>query len=139
VYATAGAQRTATSISDSATAAAVITAIAAAAPTYAAQQTVQAATYEAALHPTPESAHVERGRAYPFLLFTHCGVDEYVDFDGSFWDLAEKMYAPGSLDNSAQRGTMTLTEDGHALFEFDGGSVLFSRHPGPKVLPGMCK
>jgi hypothetical protein len=81
---------------------------------------------------------VERGKAYPFVLFTHCGVDEYVDFDGSFWDLLEKKYAPGSLGNPSQRGTMTLTEDGHAIFEFDNGSILFVRHPGPKVLPGPC-
>ena len=113
VYATAGAQRTSTAISDSATSAAVVTAYAKAAPTYAAQQTVQAATWEAVMHHTPQSVHVERGKAYPFVLFTHCGVDEYVDFDGSFWDLLEKKYAPGSLGNPSQRGTMTLTEDGH--------------------------
>jgi hypothetical protein len=124
--------------------AATVTAVAKAAPTLAAQQTVQAATWEAALHPTPQSAHVERGKAYPFVLSTHCGVDYYVDFDGSFWDLLEKNYAPvplgtpGSLGNPAQRGTMTLTEDDHALFEFDGGSILFTRHKGPKVLTGMC-
>jgi hypothetical protein len=138
VYATAGAQRTATALSDSARSAATVTAIAKAAPTLAAQQTVEAATYEAVLHPTPQSAHVERGKAYPFVLSTHCGVDYYVDFDGSFWDLLEKNYAPASLGNPAQRGTMTLTGDDHALFEFDNGSIIFARHLGPKVLAGMC-
>lgn len=139
VYATAGAQRTATALSDSATEAAVVTAVAKAAPTYAAQQTVQAATWEAAMHPTPQSAHVERGKAYPFVLGTHCGVDYYTDFDGSFWDVLEKNYAPTSLGNPSQRGTMTLTDDDHAMFEFDNGSILFARHLGPKVLAGMCR
>jgi hypothetical protein len=138
VYATAGAQRTTTALSDSATSVAIVTAVAKAAPTYAAQQTVQAATWDAALHPTPQSARVERGKAYPFVLFTHCGVDNYTDFDGSFWDALQKNYAPASLGNPAQRGTMTLTEDDHAMFEFDGGSILFARHLGPKVLAGMC-
>lgn len=137
VYATAGAQRTSTALSDSATSAAVVTAIAKTAPTYAAQQTIQAATYEAEMHPTPQSAHVERGKAYPFVLFTHCGID-YVDFNGSFWDVLEKKYAPRSLGNPSQRGTMTLIEEDRAMFKFDNGYILFTRHLGPKVLAGPC-
>ncbi|HEV7234881.1 MAG TPA: hypothetical protein VGN15_01790 [Ktedonobacteraceae bacterium] len=142
VYATAGAQRTATSISYSATEAAVVTAVAKAAPTYAAQQTVQAATEEAATHPTPQSARVERGKAYPFVLDIVCN-DYYADFDGSFWDVLEKNFAPTSLSTPilnypSQSGTMTLTDDDHAMFEFDNGSIFFARHVGPKVLPGSC-
>lgn len=138
VYATAGAQRTATELSDSATRAVIATAVAESAPTYAAQQTAQSATQEAALHPTPQSARVERGKAYPFVLYTHCGVDYSTDFDGSFWDVVEKNYAPASLGNPAQKGTMILIDDDHAMFEFEGGSILFTRHLGPKVLPGFC-
>jgi hypothetical protein len=138
VYATAGAQRTATALVDSATVAAIVTAIAKSAPTYAAQQTAQSATEVAIMHPTPQSARVERGKAYPFVLYTHCGVDYDTDFDGSFWDAEEKNYAPASLGNPAQRGTMTLTDDDHATFEFEGGSILFTRHIGPKVIPGLC-
>jgi len=142
VYATAGAQWTATALAYSAMSAATVTAVAKAAPTYAAQQTVQAATEEAAMHPTPESAHVERGKAYPFILSTTCGID-YVDFDGSFWDVLKKNYAPTPLSYPvpgypSQRGTMTLTEDDHALFQFDQGSILFARHPGPMVLVCCC-
>jgi hypothetical protein len=136
--ATAVAQRTATALADSASAAATVTAIAEYAPTYAAQRTVQAATEVALMHPTPQSARVERGKAYPFVLYTHCGVDYATDFDGSFWDAVEKNYLPASLGNPAQRGTMTLTDDDHATFTFGGGSILFTRHLGPNVLPGLC-
>jgi len=95
------------------------------------------------MHPTPQSAQVERGKAYPFILNTACGLDNFVYFDGSFWDVLETHYAPVSprtpvTDRPLQPGTITLTEDDHALFEFDNGSILFARHLGPKVLPGMC-
>lgn len=33
----------------------------------------------------PRSSPVELGKAYPYKLYTHCGVDLAVDFDGSFW------------------------------------------------------
>jgi hypothetical protein len=32
----------------------------------------------------PRSARAQLGVAYPFQLYTHCGVDFSVDFDGSF-------------------------------------------------------
>jgi hypothetical protein len=33
---------------------------------------------------------------------------------------------------------MTLIDAEHARFDFDGGSILFTRHKGPKTIPGFC-
>ena len=92
-----------------------------------------------ALHPEPKSSPAEMNKPYDFSLFTHCGVDFSTDFDGSFWDAADKTNRPRSLDYDFQRGTMTLVDESHARFDFEGGSVLFVRHTGPKVLPGVCQ
>jgi hypothetical protein len=35
------------------------------------------------------STPADVGQAYPFRLFTHCGADYAVDFDGSFWTLTD--------------------------------------------------
>ena len=89
----------------------------------------------------PMSAKVVQGQAYIYSLYTHCGLDQRVDFDGSFWDAAEPEYrkwgnAPPGIGDPGHIGTMTLLDAGHARFEFDGGSFDFIRHIGPKVIPG---
>lgn len=86
----------------------------------------------------PMSAKVIQGQAYIFSLYTHCGIDQYVDFDGSFWDAADSAYretgnAPQGVGNPGQSGIMTLLDADHARFEFDGGSFDFIRHMGPKA------
>jgi hypothetical protein len=90
-------------------------------------------------HPT--SGKIVQGQAYIFSLYTHCGLDQYVDFDGSFWEAAEPAYrvwgnAPPGVGNPGQLGTITLLDVDHARFEFDGGSFDFIRHIGPKVTSG---
>src|SRR5262245_5887471 len=47
-------------------------------------------TPEPWVSPTPTwleatSPRVAPGRAYPLQLYTHCGLDWWVDFDGSWW------------------------------------------------------
>src|SRR5919108_4660661 len=84
----------------------------------------------------PLSPPAELGKAYPFQLYTHCGTDLAVDFDGSFWQLSNPAQVPESLGDPSQEGTMTLIDPDHARFDFEGGSLLFIRHQGPKyILP----
>ncbi|HKY55466.1 MAG TPA: hypothetical protein VJM08_14210 [Anaerolineales bacterium] len=84
----------------------------------------------------PLSPPAELGKTYPFQLYTHCGADLAVDFDGSFWQLSNPAQVPESLGDPSQEGTMTLIDPDHARFDFEGGSLLFIRHQGPKyILP----
>jgi len=102
----------------------------------------------------PHSAYVAAGRAYPFRLYTHCGIDFATDFDHAFWDVADAAWRgsngnpPGGIGNPFQMGTMTLVDRGHARFDIAdsgdaapssrGGSIRFIRHRGPKIVPGYC-
>jgi len=83
----------------------------------------------------PLSLHADPGKAYPFQLYTHCGADYAVDFDGSFWQLSNPSEVPASLGDPAQDGTMMLINPDYTQFDFAGGSLLFIRHKGPKYLP----
>ena len=93
---------------------------------------------------TTHSQPAELGKAYPFQLYTHCGVEYAVDFDGAFWDLADPAWQsrsgnpPSGIGNPYQGGTMTLLDPDHARFAFSGGSIAFIRHIGPKLVPGPC-
>jgi hypothetical protein len=92
----------------------------------------------------PHSPPVAQGVAYPFTLDTHCGVGFSVDFDGAFWDLADAAWAdsngnpPPRIGNPFQQGTMTLVDRNQARFDFTGDHIRFTRHLGPKVIPGAC-
>jgi hypothetical protein len=84
----------------------------------------------------PLSSPAELGKSYPFQLYTHCGADLAVDFDGSFWQLSNPAEVPESLGDPSQEGKMTLIDSDHARFDFEGGSLLFIRHRGLKyILP----
>jgi hypothetical protein len=93
---------------------------------------------------TPHSQPVEVGKAYPLQLYTHCGVDYSVDFDAAFWDLADPAWQsrngnpPPGIGNPYQDGTIRLIDPDHARFDFSGGSIPFTRHIGPKLVPGPC-
>lgn len=87
----------------------------------------------------PTSAKVMQGQYYIFGIYTHCGLDQQVDFDGSFWDAAEPAYrewgnAPPGIGDFGQMGTMILLDADHARFEFEGGSFDFIRHVGSKAI-----
>ncbi len=86
----------------------------------------------------PKSARVEQGKPYPFGLYTHCGVDWGTDFDGSFWDWTGQPQLPSWLGNPVQGGTMTLIDANHARFDFEGSSIHFTRHVGPKISTYGC-
>jgi len=139
VQATAVAHRTATGEAYNSAMQTSISAAATALIDQAPTLTAQAINSDKALHPEPQSPRVDMNKPYPFSLYTHCGVDYSTDFDGSFWDAADKTDQPRSLGNPEQQGTMTLVDDSHARFDYEGGSVLFVRHVGPKVLPGFCR
>jgi hypothetical protein len=84
----------------------------------------------------PKSARAEKGKAYPYQLYTHCGIDFSVDFDGSFWDATGTR--PAGIGNPIQKGTLTLIDTRHARFSYDKGSIGYTRHAGVKTIPYLC-
>jgi hypothetical protein len=75
----------------------------------------------------PCAAGVERGVAYPYVLYTHCGILS-ASFDGRLW-LADPPLTDGSGNpqpgwgNPAEEGTMTLVSADRAEFRSEGGNV----------------
>lgn len=89
----------------------------------------------------PKSPRVEKGKPYAISIYTHCGIDTYLDFDGSFWDALEPAHRnaanpPPGVGNPGQNGNMTLIDDNHARFEFGTRVFYFHRHIGPKMARG---
>jgi len=81
------------------------------------------------------SSDVAVGQERPFELYTHCGIDSRVDFDGSFW----QSYVVGNtpaVGDPFRKGTMTLLSGEVAVFRFesqgDEASVYFIRNDTPK-------
>jgi len=92
---------------------------------------------------TPMSAPTLVGQPYPLTLNTHCGVNYAVDFDGSFWDATIPVYegagtSPTPIDQPTQQGTMILQDADHAQFDYGNQQIPFRRHPGPKIVHGLC-
>jgi len=92
----------------------------------------------------PHTSHVAPGRAYPFTLFTHCGLRaSLVDFDSSLWDVADAAWIgsngnpPPGIGNPFQKGAMTLLGSHRARFSFGRSQISFVRHQGVKYLP-LC-
>ncbi len=92
----------------------------------------------------PHTSHVALGRAYPFTLFTPCGLQaSLVDFDHGLWDLADGAWVgsngnpPPGIGNPFQKGAMTLLGAQRARFSFGRAQVSFVRHQGVKYLP-LC-
>jgi hypothetical protein len=85
------------------------------------------------LHAKSKPADV--GVAYPYRLQTHCGVDWYVDFDGSFWNAVGESRAIKNgdyrnLGNPSDRGTMTLESQESLLYESNRGIRISYRRAG---------
>lgn len=94
------------------------------------------------------SAPVEIGVRYTFRLFTRCGIDYLVDFNGSLWDAVgsagrEKKRAgsagrenkgpPKGFESPRDLGVMTLVNRELAEYESSAGKLVrFVRHPGMK-------
>ena len=79
------------------------------------------------------------GQERTLKLYTHCGIDFRVDFDGSFWQSYDDGKPP-TVGDPFQIGTMTLLSGGVAVFRFEsqGGqkSVCFVRNDSPKPKAG---
>jgi hypothetical protein len=85
----------------------------------------------------PTSPEVAIGQERPFELYTHCGIDFRVDFDGSFWQAyGGEGKAPVVGSFLEKKGTMTLLSQDVAAFRFrsrgEGASVYFVRNDTPK-------
>lgn len=84
------------------------------------------------------SAPVEIGVPYTFRLFTRCGLDYLVDFNGHLWDAVDpagsrRSGPPKGFDSPRDLGVMTLVNRELAEFESSTGKVVrFVRHPGRK-------
>ena len=80
----------------------------------------------------PASAPVEEGVQYRFEL-GHCGIDDLIDFDGSFWD-PEGPLPDAPFAANEDEGIMTLIAEDRARYEsLGGGVVTFVRHDGPRL------
>lgn len=86
----------------------------------------------------PVSPPAEVGVPYDFTLFTRCGLDTFVDFNGSLWDTVDeagskKKGPPAGFESPEDRGVMTLVNQELAEFESSSGKLVrFIRHPGAK-------
>ena len=87
----------------------------------------------------PTSSDVAIGQERRLKLYTHCGIDFRVDFDGSFWQSYVVGKTP-TVGDPFQKGTMTLLSGEVAVFRFDGqgeqGSIYFVRNDSPKPESG---
>lgn len=91
----------------------------------------------------PTSSDVAIGQERFLELFTHCGIDFNVDFDGSFWQLYPDSKTRGLVTSfQSQTGTMTLLSDRVAVFHFEYQdeklAVYFVRNDSPKPLAGCA-
>lgn len=79
------------------------------------------------------SSDVGVGQERPFELYTHCGIDFSVDFDGRFWQSYGNI---PTVDLLSEKGTMTLLSADVAVFRFeshgDAASIYFVRNDTPK-------
>ena len=75
------------------------------------------------------------GQERPFALYTLCGIDHRVDFDGSFWQSYAGGKAP-TVGNPVQKGTMALLSAEVAVFRFenqgDEAPIYFVRNDTPR-------
>jgi hypothetical protein len=90
----------------------------------------------------PSSGQVEMGVEYRYTLYTHCGLDGAVDFDGSLWDFAGPGPAddgshspPAEFDNPFDHGTMKLVSEDVAEYRSASNLVVtYSRRLDVKRL-----
>jgi hypothetical protein len=81
--------------------------------------------------------------ARPFLLLTHCGIDE-ARIGGRYFEAVHSLSdgqanPPAGWGNPFQRGTMTLLSPTEALFRDDAGHhVLFRLRSGATTFKHLC-
>lgn len=80
----------------------------------------------------PLSARVDGSGPFSFTL-GHCGLDWYVDFDGSFWVPVGLVDGRASGLINAERGEMLLLGQDRVQFRGESGfTAELARFPGPK-------
>lgn len=102
-------------------------------------------TTEGELVVLPRSGRVEKGVDYRYTLYTHCGLNELVDFDGSLWDYSGhgapddgSRNPPPGFHNPFDHGTMRLISDDVAEYQSEHGLLVkYRRRDGSKVVQ-MC-
>jgi hypothetical protein len=87
-------------------------------------------------------APAEVGVAYPFDLYTHCGIVG-ADVAGTWFAAAPPLVEgagnpPAGWGNPYQRGTLTLLTSSEALFRDDAGHELRLRAAPESERPGPC-
>ena len=81
---------------------------------------------------------LEIGVPYRIELHTHCGIDFWTRFDGSFWDAVHHNNNTGNpprgLGNPVDVGTMMLTSEDEAEYRSAAGRIFLFRR-GPERQP----
>jgi hypothetical protein len=75
-----------------------------------------------------ERAGLEVGVPYRIQLYTHCGIDFWTRFDGSYWDAVgydnSSGIPPEGLGNPYDHGSMTLLSHNEARYVSQSGTVI---------------
>jgi hypothetical protein len=89
------------------------------------------------------TAAAATGLARPYLLYTHCGIDE-ARIGNRYYQAVRPLSdgqgnPPAGWGNPYQRGTMTLLSSDEALFrDATGHQVLFRLRPGARSFQHVC-
>jgi hypothetical protein len=82
----------------------------------------------------PASPRVEGSGPFSFTL-GHCGLDWFVDFDGSFWVPVDLIDGRASALINAEQGEMLLLSPDRVQFRGESGfTANLARFPGPKYV-----
>jgi hypothetical protein len=75
-----------------------------------------------------EKAGLTLGVTYRIELYTHCGIDFWTRFDGSYWDAVgynnNSGNPPKRLGNPVDLGTMTLVSENESQYVSESGEVI---------------
>ncbi|MCA1726930.1 MAG: hypothetical protein LC722_04565, partial [Actinobacteria bacterium] len=77
------------------------------------------------------------GVPYRYSIHVHCGIDQLVDFDGSFWEIDGASPALSQATPEIN-GTITLVEEDRAVFELDSGDKAEFRRDGTEKRLSLC-
>ena len=98
---------------------------------------------QAAKPAAPSTAAAIAGSARPYLLYTHCGIDE-ARVGNRYYEAVHPLSdghgdPPAGWGNPYQRGTMTLLSPDEAVFRDDAGhQVLFRAQAGARSFQHVC-
>lgn len=82
----------------------------------------------------PNSARVEEDVPYRIDVYTHCGLDHLLDFDGSFWEVTQGPEAP-ELGDPEDEGVITLESEDRAVYRSSTGATFeLRRLEGPREI-----